>query len=128
MARTLSRASQAYTPGNYGPFAINALTVGDNGFNLTFTRVAWPSGIVAIIRVDISMDNGASFTPWIECPMSGGVVLDKLGAVQTAAEISGKWPGENDGSGGRRVLRQTDVRFTAQVLQTITTAITLGPI
>jgi hypothetical protein len=127
MARTIDIPSQAYTPGEYGPFEINGLGGADNGFELTLTREAWPVGLVVTVRIEISED-GTTWKPWIVAPMAGGEILGRDGQPLLVARVSGTWPGENDGSGGRRKVRQQKVRMLATVAQALTTAITMDPI
>jgi len=111
--------SNTYAPGTYGPFTLSNIPGNSPGFTLVFDNANnWSAGDCLMINIEISQDNGATFKPWISVTFQGQMIKP--------AVVSGEWPGVNDGSGGRRILQQTDVRATAIVLQTITTAITLS--
>jgi hypothetical protein len=122
MARQLDVPSTTYQPGTY-QFTIDHLRPTSDGFYTTLSRENWPAGAVGYISCEISSDEGATFHPWFGQDLLGGVILDKFGNPITTVISSGEWPGENDGSGGRRVLRQSDIRVTLTVTQALTTAI-----
>jgi hypothetical protein len=99
-------------------FAIDSLPAGTDGFILVVGRNAsWlVAGKLFDLLLEIALD-GVNFQTWMKCTMNGGAAFDIQGNAVTTWRLSGKWPGENDGAGGRRVLYATDVRITLTTAQ-----------
>lgn len=102
-------------------FAINGLPNNSSGFSLVVGRDAtWLTpGTLFSLLLEIALD-GVEFQEWMRCSVAGGAALDKFGQPATRWSLAGTWPGQNDGSGGRQVLRATDVRVTLTVPQSFT--------
>ena len=127
-SRTVPEAT--YPPGTYGPVELTTLPGSSEGFRITFTRVAWggtTSDLALTVVTEWSRDNGASWQEIRRTTFPGGVVLGRDGQPVTTCGLSQTWPGEA-GPNGRVKLRGSDVRVTAIVAQTLTTAITLEAI
>lgn len=126
MPTNIALSERAYPVGQR-VFSIDTIPANSTGFKLSFTRVNWPEGPCLSLLVEIAPD-GVNFVQWLNATVRGGVILDRNGAPLVASSVSGSWPGHQDANGARVVDRQTDVRLTAQVLQPLTSAVTLSAV
>jgi len=133
MAKNLTIAERNFAVGTFTR-EIDTIPATSNGFELRMARDA-VGGIeskaettLADLQIDISLDDGATYHPWIWTQINGGVINDRFGNPIKTLIVSGLWPGENDGSGGRRILRQTNVRFTLTVTTPFVASATLNAI
>lgn len=122
MAASIALGATAI-PAGTRVFAINGLPGNSSGFSLVIGRDAsWlVAGTLFSLLLEIAID-GVTFQEWMRCSVAGGAQLDKSGQPATRWSLAGTWPGQNDGSGGRQVLRATDVRITLTVPQAFTVA------
>lgn len=123
MPRSIVVPERQYDQGQQYQVDINGIPSFKDGFKVTFTRVAWPLGAVANIQIDFATD-GVNFQHWIGATLAGVAAIDE----QPVSGIQATWPGENDGSGGRRALAKSEVRATMSVVQTFRTAIAMTDI
>jgi hypothetical protein len=117
MARTFSRGYTAI-PAGVRDWEIDGLPGNSEGFRFVMAPgPAWlaASGPLFTFDIKIALD-GVNFQQWIHVEQPGGPVFDRLGNP-SSFKLSGKWPGENDGSGGRRKLRAANLRLTLNALQ-----------
>jgi hypothetical protein len=125
MPREITIASTLYQPGTLTR-TVNNIPAARKGVTVTFTRESWPGtpdDIVATVTVT-GTQGGQTFTigPF---GLPGGVVLARDGSSALTSTVGWEWPGENDGSGGRRELKITDVTMAFTVIQALRTAITI---
>lgn len=127
MAQRIDVPEQTYPPGTYGPVELRTLPGNAEGFKITFTRVAWPVGHCLTVVTEWSRDNGATWEEIRRTTFSGGDLIGRDGLPKLTSSLSQTWPGEA-GPNGRVALKGSDVRVTALVAQTLTTAITVEAI
>lgn len=125
MAQTITIPSTLYQPGTYGPFELRQLPGNAVGFRVTFTREAWPEGNVLRVITEWSRNNRASWEPIRDTTFAGGIAIGRDGQPVLTSSITQYWPGENDGTGRRQILRGSDVRITASVAAALQTAVTI---
>jgi hypothetical protein len=121
VAQSISLGSTSFPQGTQ-QFLIDTLPANSAGFELTLgVGPTWESAVGRLfdLKIDISID-GSIFQPWISVSIDGGIVRNKAGVQQSTWTLRGSWPGENDGSGGRRVLRGAILRVTLIVAQAFT--------
>lgn len=120
---TITVPSRNYDPGLVSR-SVNNIPSSQKGVKISFTRESWPIGEVARLTI---VGNDALGNPFAIGPfnLSGGIVNGKDGLPINASSCSWEWPGENDGQGGRREIKITDVTANFEVLQTLRTAITI---
>src|SRR3712207_6425340 len=100
MARTLSRPSQLYQPGVYGPYGIDRITNANTGALEWSATVEgdWPmDSTVQVMRVTLMWDTGAG-ARWT---YNGGL-LNRDGTPRTLITERVYVPREADGAGGIR--------------------------
>jgi hypothetical protein len=122
MAQSRSIPSAVY-PVGVREFELNQLPGSSEGAKFTFTRESWPEGDVA--RIDVYMMRNAVWQHVMGGNLTGGTIIGRDGNPLTVSTMSFTWPGENDGAGGRTKLRGSDVKVTANVLQSFRTAISI---
>lgn len=103
---------------------LNNFQAGINkGFDAVFTPSAnWPSGALFDVVIQLSFDGGTTFKDWISTQFTSD------GTSPTPQEVSGMWPGVNDGSGGRKILYPTNIKASMTVHQSITMSISITPL
>jgi hypothetical protein len=129
MPQTFTRGATNIPAGTW-LWEIDGLPNNSEGFTLTLTPGAsWlaASGPLFAFDVEIALD-GVTYRPWFHVERPGGPVRDRQGN-DVPMILQATWPGENDGSGGRRKLRAARLRVVLTALQPFDcTAIDLRPI
>lgn len=128
-AQTLTVPSTLYQAGiqNAGPAVVD---VGLTHVSVTFTREAWPAGvvwtdaagnsftnIVLVPRIEISYDGGLSWPDFVSSAWSGGTRINRFGQTVTSETLQRDLPQPTNPN--RRI------RASVQVLAPTRTAITL---
>lgn len=124
MARTISRPSQKYAAGTYGPFSVDKL-ISSETTALEFTmsvEADWPAdSATQVCKVTLLWDSGGGGS-WT---FNGGL-RDRFGNPITLIRERVSVPAENDGSGGSRKKSVAGGSITIEVFAPITTALTLA--
>lgn len=124
MPRNANIPQNTYAAGTR-TFELNNIPQDTVGGRITFTRVAWPNvNPLLTIHARYSRDNGSTWLPWWSVVWAGGDTV-KDGVTLPSSSVGFTWPGQNDGSGGREVLRGTDLQFEVINTQSLTTAIAI---
>jgi hypothetical protein len=120
MPRTLSRASQVYPAGTYGPFSIDSFTRDDaDGVRLTATVEGWPaSGTVA--RIDFRYPGGSGGMADVPA-----VPRDRQGNALSTYTFTFYIPRSGAGNAAPQKKNFTSAQVTIEILQPIRTALTL---
>lgn len=121
MAQSIVLGSTSFSTGQR-VFLIDGLPADSESFELVLgIGPNWRSKSGPLFTVFVEIATGGSgFQPWATFTAQGGNVLTPTGQQLDAFSIRATWPGENDGNGGRRKLRATDLRVTITVLQPFT--------
>jgi hypothetical protein len=122
MPRTLTRNSQVYPAGTYGPFSIDSFTKNDaDRIEATLTVEGWPAGDLAVITMDLPGASACSTTlrgdPRDRAGNPLATVTYRLGPP--TVQIGNQPPERMDMSGAT---------ITVQVLQAFRTALTFGAV
>jgi hypothetical protein len=99
-------------------FEIDQLPNNSDGVIITFgVSQSWIDAEGPLFSLDllIALD-GVNYQQWIRVDYVGGQPVDRSGPI-SAVRVVGKWPGENDGAGGRRKLRAASLRAVLTVHQ-----------
>ena len=121
MARSISRPSQTYRPGTYGPFPLSGLTSADTSALQWSATVGadWPSDpSVRLFSVTLAWSTGHAAT-W---EIYGGAV-DRDGIPLFAHTETVSVPHADDGAGGVRRGNIVGGALTVQVYVPLTSAI-----
>jgi hypothetical protein len=115
---------QAYAVGTYLLAEIKNIPVSQDGIRADLTRVNWPVGHAVKVRIRGTVagvgTGGAAAT------FDGGEIFDRQGNLLTVSTIFWEWPGERDPeTGNRRVVHINDVEVHMDVLQPLTTAVSV---
>lgn len=123
MARTISRASQVYNTGTYGPFPVDSLTSANTeALEWTLTVENWPDVPEALV-ITVAWDTGGSISvTYPGNPIGpGGEALAMIrGQVEVPRMVG------TDGKPRKRVV--TGGTVTARALVQLRTAITFGAV
>lgn len=122
MAQQISLGATSFPVGER-QYTIDSLPANSEGFEMALgIGASWRStspGPLFTVVCEIALD-GTTYVPWRTFTAQGGNVLTPTGAQLNTFYVASTWPGENDGSGGRRKLRGQSLRFSVTVHQAFT--------
>ena len=123
MPRTISRPSQTYQPGTYGPFNVDQLSnANTDALEWSATIEGWPSDpTVLLFKATLAWDTGGGATWHI---YGGRKNRDGTPATEVRERIF--TPVESNGAGGVRKGQIGGGSFTVEVFQPVTTAFTIA--
>lgn len=128
MARTLTRNSQVYPAGTYGPFSIDGRRLGDRGARIEFTRDTdgtWPlTSADPVLEVSIEGLYDGQWLFLASATFFGGQQPARFGGVRLAEYMTVEWPQERV-NGVLTPQPPDEVRITAVVAAVLRTGLSV---